>query len=95
MKNYISISKAADILNISIPGVFSANKRGTLPLYEVDRGINLVKLTDVIVYKKNRKKANFKGKVFPSLPVNEALKTTNAGPAVEKTAHTKKVVKKA
>jgi len=60
IKEFISISKAADVLGISIPGVFAANKRGSIPLYEVDRGINIVKLKDVMVYKKNRKPASNK-----------------------------------
>jgi len=60
IKDYISISKAADILGISIPGVFAANKKESLPLYEVDKNINLVKPADVIAYKKNRKPASNK-----------------------------------
>lgn len=52
---YVSVGKTAEILGISIPAVFAANYRGSLMLYEIDFGINVVKLSDVEEYKKNRK----------------------------------------
>jgi len=60
IKEYISIGKAAEILGISIPGVFAANKRGLITLYQIENGINIVKLKDIMQYKKNRKKQNLK-----------------------------------
>jgi len=55
IKEYISVNKASQILGITIPGVFSANKRGSLVIYEIDSGINVLKLSDVMKYKRTRR----------------------------------------
>ena len=55
LENFITVSKAAEILNITVPGVFAANKRGSLVIYEIEGGGSAVKLEDVLQYQKNRK----------------------------------------
>lgn len=54
IKNYVSIKKAAEMLGISIPAIFAANKRGTLKLYEIEYDTNVVKISDIEKYKRNR-----------------------------------------
>jgi len=50
---FITVTDAAKILNVTRGAVYEANKRGSIPFYKAGC-INIVKKKDILKYKKNR-----------------------------------------